>query len=97
MSDVIEAAVAAMAAKLRGGFDGRAIFVIEGEGAILLDAAGVRAAEAEEDADVTLTASVDTFRGILEGRINPTMAFMTGRMRVQGSIASAMKIGSVLG
>jgi putative sterol carrier protein len=95
MSDVIEAAVAAMRAKIKGGFDGVAKFVIEGEGAIMLDAAGVRAGD--EEADVTLTASADTFRAILEGDMNPTMAFMTGKLSVDGNMGLAMKLGSVLG
>ncbi|WGV17731.1 SCP2 sterol-binding domain-containing protein [Fuscovulum ytuae] len=94
MSDVIEAAVAALSAKLSDGFDGVAKFVITGEGAIMLDANGVRAGD--EDADVTMTASADTFRAILEGDMNPTMAFMTGKLSVDGSMGMAMKLGSAL-
>ncbi|MEN9410118.1 MAG: hypothetical protein RL216_2092 [Pseudomonadota bacterium] len=94
MSDVINAAVEALSAKLTGGFDGVAKFVITGEGAIMLDATGVRAGD--EDADVTLTASTDTFRAILDGDLNPTMAFMQGKLSVDGSMGLAMKLGSVL-
>ncbi len=95
MSDVIDAAVAALNAKLSGGFDGVAKFVIAGEGAIMMDGAGVRAGD--EEADVTLTAEGDVFRAILEGDMNPTMAFMTGKLKVDGSMGLAMKLGSVLG
>lgn len=94
MSDVIEAAVAAMAKKVTGGFDGSAKFVISGEGAIMLDGDGVRAAD--EPADVTLTADADTFRAILEGELNPTSAFMTGKLSVDGDMGMAMRLGSVL-
>jgi len=94
MSDVINAAVEALSAKLNGGFDGVAKFVITGEGAIMLDASGVRAGD--EEADVTLTASTDTFRAILDGDLNPTMAFMQGKLSVDGSMGLAMKLGSVL-
>ena len=94
MSDVIEAAVAAMAKKVTGGFDGSAKFVISGEGAIMLDSDGVRAAD--EPADVTLTADADTFRAILEGELNPTSAFMTGKLSVDGDMGMAMRLGSVL-
>ncbi len=94
MSDVINAAVEALSAKLTGGFDGVAKFVITGEGAIMLDATGVRAGD--EDADVTLTASTDTFRAILDGDLNPTLAFMQGKLSVDGSMGLAMKLGSVL-
>lgn len=94
MSDVIKAAVEALSAKLQGGFDGVAKFVITGEGAIMLDANGVR--PGDEEADVTLTASTDTFRAILDGDLNPTMAFMSGKLSVDGSMGMAMKLGSAL-
>jgi putative sterol carrier protein len=94
MSEVIDAAVAALSAKLSDGFDGVAKFVIIGEGAIMMDANGVRAGD--EEADVTLTASTETFRAILDGDMNPTMAFMTGKLSVDGSMGMAMKLGSVL-
>jgi putative sterol carrier protein len=95
MSDIITAAVAALTEKLSSGFDGVAKFVISGEGAIMMDAAGVRAGD--DEADVTLTADADTFRAILEGDMNPTTAFMTGKLSVDGNMGLAMKLGSVLG
>jgi putative sterol carrier protein len=97
MSDMIAAAVAALAGKV-AGFDGSARFVIEGEGAILLDSAGVRAATGagDETADVTLTADADTFRAILDGDLNPTSAFMQGRLKLDGDMGTAMRLGSAL-
>jgi len=95
MSDIIDAAVAALTEKLSGSFDGVAKFVIPGEGAIMMDADGVR--PGDEEADVTLTANADTFRAILDGDLNPTMAFMTGKLSVDGNMGLAMKLGSVLG
>ncbi|WP_300548559.1 SCP2 sterol-binding domain-containing protein [Roseovarius sp.] len=95
MSEVITAAVAALNAKMGdGGFDGVAKFVIEGEGAILIDANGARADDSE--ADVTLTADADTFKSILEGDLDPTAAFMTGKLSVDGDMGMAMKLGGVL-
>lgn len=94
MSTVIDTAVEQLSAKVTGGFDGVAKFVIEGEGAIMLDGTGVRAGD--EEADVTLTASAEVFKAILEGEMNPTMAFMTGKLSVDGSMGLAMKLGSVL-
>ena len=95
MSDVVNQAVEVLSNKLSGGFDGVAKFVIEGEGAIMLDPTGVRAGD--EPADVTMTASADVFKRILEGDLNPTMAFMQGKLAVDGSMGLAMKLGSVLG
>ena len=96
MSDVISVAVAALGAKMANGFTaGVAKFVIPGEGAIMADKDGVRAGD--EEADVTLIASAEVFRAILEGDLNPTMAFMTGKLSVDGNMGLAMKLGSVLG
>lgn len=95
MSDVINAAVAALAEKLDGGFDGTAKFIIEEEGSIIIDSAGVR--PGDEETDVTLTADADTFRSILDGDLNATSAFMSGQLKVDGDMGAAMRLGSVLG
>lgn len=94
MSDVVNEAVRVLSEKLSGGFNGVAKFVIEGEGAIMLDREGVRAGD--DEADVTLTASADVFQQILEGDLNPTSAFMTGKLSVDGNMGLAMQLGSVL-
>ena len=94
MSDILTHAIKALNAKLTDGYDGVAKFQIEGEGSIMLDANGVR--EGDEDAEVTMIASTDTFRGILDGSVNPTMAFMSGNLKIEGSMGAAMKLGSAL-
>ncbi len=95
MSDVINEAVSALNAKMDGGFDGTAKFDIEGEGAIVIDADGARASD--DDADVTLSASAETFKAILDGEENPTAAFMTGKLTVDGDMGLAMKLAGALG
>jgi len=94
MSDVIAAALAALKEKMPNGFDGSAKVVIPGEGSILLDADGVR--EGDEEADVTLTAAAEVFQGIMAGEMNATMAFMTGKLSVDGNMGLAMKLGAAL-
>lgn len=94
MSDVITAAVAALGSRI-SNFDGVAKFVIPGEGAIMIDAQGVRAGD--EEADVTLTAETEVFRAMLAGDMNPTMAFMQGKLTVDGNMGLAMKLGAALG
>lgn len=94
MSDVITKAVEGLSAKV-SSFDGVAKFVIPGEGAIMIDQSGVRAGD--DEADVTLTAEAEVFRAILEGEMNPTAAFMTGKLSVDGNMGLAMQLGAVLG
>ena len=94
MSTVIDAAVAALSARFSSGFDGSAKFVIPGEGAIMIDGGGVHAGD--DAADVTLTADTETFQSILAGDLNATMAFMSGKLAVDGDMGMAMKLGAVL-
>lgn len=95
MSDVVTEAVAALNAKMDGaGFDGTAKFAIEGEGSIIIDADGAHAGD--EDADVTLMATTEVFKAILDGEMNPTTAFMTGKLTIDGDMGQAMKLSSVL-
>ena len=94
MSDVVNQAVEALNAKMDGGFDGTAKFVIAEEGSIIIDENGARAGD--DDADVTLTADTETFKAILDGEQNPTAAFMTGKLSVDGDMGAAMKLASVL-
>ena len=49
MSAVIEGAVKALQGKI-SSFDGSAKFVVEGEGAIMIDESGVRAGDEENEA-----------------------------------------------
>lgn len=94
MSDIINGAVAALSEKLGSGFDASVKFAITGEGAVMVDANGVRAGD--DDADCTLTADADTFQAMMDGSLNPTAAFMTGKLSVDGDMGIAMKLGALL-
>lgn len=94
MSDIVAGAVEKLSEKMSGDFDGTAKFVIEDEGAIMVDADGVRAGD--DDAEVTLTADADTFHGILSGDLDATAAFMSGKLSVEGDMGAAMKLAGLL-
>lgn len=93
MSEVVTKAVQKLGEKI-DSFDSVAKFVITGEGAIMIDENGVRAGD--EDAEVTLTASRETFEGILNGDVNPATAFMMGKLKIDGSMGVAMQLGQKL-
>ena len=94
MSQVIDAAVQQLNARLGGSYDGTAKFVITGEGTVFIDQSGAR--EGDGEADVTLTASRETFESILDGSTNPTMAYMSGKLKLDGALPMAMKLGGAL-
>jgi putative sterol carrier protein len=50
----------------------------------------------DADADVTLVCSVDTFEGILSGTQDPNVAFLMGKLKIQGSMGLAMKLNAML-
>ena len=70
------------------------VFDIEGAGVWKVDVtdAGIEVTEGGGDADVTIHASEETFRAIAEGKQNPTTAFMTGKLKIDGDMSAAMKL-----
>ena len=94
MSDVVQEYVENLAPKVRGTIRGRAKLVIDGEGSVMLDEGGAWAGD--EPADVTLMAGDKVFRGILAGDTNPVMAFMSGKLKVDGNAQRALKVSSIL-
>lgn len=96
MTKIIDTAIKTLEKKLQGkNIDFSAKFEIENEGSIIVDSNGVRAAS--ENTDCTLIASAETFQDILSGETNPTSAFMSGNLKVEGSMGVAMQLGNILG
>ena len=94
MSNVIDDAVAALKEKmLNTSFEGSAKFEIESEGSILISGGSVYASD--DPADVTFTASVEIFEEIFNGEIEPTAAFMTGKLKIDGDMGTAMRLANV--
>jgi putative sterol carrier protein len=95
MSDILDTAVGTLNDKIDGqSFDGSVKFELVGVGAIRIDENGVSVDDG--DADCTLSADADVFQAIIEGDTNPTAAFMTGKLKVDGDMSMALKLGSLL-
>ena len=95
MSEIVDQAVAELNRRLAGkGFSGTAMVVLTGEGSLFVEGGEARAGEGP--AEVTLTAAPDTFRDIVSGALNPTSAFMSGKLALDGDMGAAMQLASAL-
>ncbi len=95
MSEMLNQAVTELNRRLSGkGYDGTAMFVLTGEGSIFLDRGEARVGEGP--AEVTFTATPETFRDVLSGTLNPTSAFMSGKLALDGDMGAAMRLASAL-
>jgi len=72
---------------------------LDGAGAILIDGTEVPAMiSSDEDgqADATLTMTSEALAQLIDGALDPTLAFMTGKLKVAGSMAAALKLAAIL-
>ena len=69
-------------------------FDIDGAGqwTVRVDDGSVNVEEGLETADVTISATADTFERIVRGEQNPTTAYMTGKLKIKGDMGAAMKL-----
>jgi putative sterol carrier protein len=76
------------------GMNSSYLFDIEDAGRWRVDVenGSARVTEDAEDAACTITTSADTFERIVAGELNPTTAYMTGKLKVAGDMAAALKL-----
>jgi putative sterol carrier protein len=85
-----------MAETHAGKFGNKVNFVFD-EGAIFLDDSVSPAVvtNTASDAPCTIKISLPNFEKMLGGDMNPMMAFMTGKMKIEGDKGVAMKLASL--
>ena len=50
----------------------------------------------EESAQCIISMAAPDFMSMIQGSLNPQMAFMTGKLRVEGDVSLAMQLGAIL-
>ncbi|MFC4272151.1 sterol-binding protein [Sneathiella chungangensis] len=67
------------------------------DGVVYLDAATVPNVVSNEDkeADCTITITKENFEALANGDLDPTTAFMMGKLKIGGNMGIAMKLQSV--
>ena len=77
------------------GMNNSYLFDIEGAGqwTVVVDDGKVKVTEGSSgDVDCTITSSEENFERIVAGELNPTSAYMTGKLKVKGDMGAAMKL-----
>ena len=79
------------------GLDATLKFDFGDEGIVYLDAASVPnvVSNEDKDADCTISISKDNFEALAKGDLDPTTAFMMGKLKIAGSMGIAMKLQKI--
>ena len=84
----------------KGGIDGKTVtFDFGDDGKLTIDGTADPVAVNNDDAeaDCTVIVDKDVFESIAAGEENAQMAFMSGKLKVEGDMGIAMQLGSLLG
>ena len=76
------------------GFDRSVKFDTGADGVIVID--GQSISTADTPADCTIKLSLEDLEALISGELNPTAAFMTGKIKVEGDMSVAMALSQVL-
>jgi putative sterol carrier protein len=81
-------------ASATAGMNNSYLFDIDGAGQWLVQVndGSIDVTEGGGDADTTITTSEESFLAISKGELNPTSAYMTGKLKIKGDMGAAMKL-----
>ncbi|MGD9814710.1 MAG: SCP2 sterol-binding domain-containing protein [Hyphomonadaceae bacterium] len=65
-------------------------------GKIHLDGVAGKVSTGDDPADTTIKVKLDDFVAMAQGQLDPTAAFMQGKLRVEGDMGVAMQLQSVM-
>ncbi len=70
------------------------LFEVDGAGTWTVRVADgdVSVGEGAGEADCTIQTSEETFEKVVAGDLNPTTAYMTGKLKIKGDMGAAMKL-----
>ncbi len=95
MNEELQKAIVSLKEKMGDDqVEGSIKFEIENVGTIVIKEGEVK--ESEEDTDCTLSGELETFMDIFNGNLSSTSAFMSGKLKIEGSMGTAMKYNSIL-
>ena len=66
------------------------------QGVVMLDGAAEQVTEEDGAADTTIKVGWDDWQQLAAGQLDGMAAFMTGRIRVEGDMTSAMQLPGIL-
>jgi len=78
---------------------GATLKMVVGDHSVFIDGTGDSNVVTMEDkeADCTISTSLETLMGLQSGDVNPMMAVMSGKIKIQGDMGLAMKLQTLLG
>ena len=76
------------------GMNNSYLFDIEGAGqwVVKVEDGKVSVSEGPGEADTTIQATEENFLAISRGELNPTTAYMTGKLKIKGDMGAALKL-----
>lgn len=80
------------------GLSARIKFDFGDQGIVILDATQIPNLVSTTDAntDCTMIISLENFMALAEGSLDGASAFMSGKLKIQGDMSIAMKLGAIL-